>query len=205
MISHPPYSVLADLGSIPDQGLERTLSPTAEERQAIARWLGVESLEHLEANVRVKRRGEDHYSYEARFDAPVVQSCVVTLAPVSSRLEGEFRRDFRVRPKPSSKRRRASDNDAPSVELTGLEDDEAEWLEEPVIDLAAPVLEELTLALDPYPRAPGAAFEAPPEEKTVEDSPFAVLEKLRTAVPAGSPAKKPENGPDPGRQGKKKR
>ena len=172
----PPYSVFLDLGAVPDHGVERTLSPNAEERQVIARWLGVETIESLTATVHVKRRGEDHYAYEARFEAALVQACVVTLEPVPAQLSGEFRRDFRVRARSSAKRRRQTEETPASVELTDLDDDESEWLDQHEIDLAAPVLEELTLALDPYPRAPGAALEVPPEEAPARDNPFASLE-----------------------------
>src|SRR5262249_37897769 len=149
-----------------------------------------ESLESLTATVRLKRRGEDHYIYEARFDADLVQACVVTLAPVPAHLTGEFRRDFRVRPKSQARRRKALESAPPAVELTGSEDDEEDWLDEPLIDVAAPILEELTLALDPYPRAPGAAFETPQEERAAPDSPFAILERLKTGQEsAGTPGK----------------
>jgi uncharacterized metal-binding protein YceD (DUF177 family) len=79
------------------------------------------------------------------------------------------------------------------MELSSLEDDEPELIEGTSIDLAAPVLEELSLALDPYPRAPGVAFESPKQEKAPADSPFAVLESLKTpgaTRATGEPAKK---------------
>jgi uncharacterized metal-binding protein YceD (DUF177 family) len=202
----PPYSAFLDLGAVPEHCFERTLSPSAEERQAIALWLGVEAVESLAATVRLKRLREHHYLYEARFDADLVQACVVTLAPVPAHLTGEFRRDFRVRPKTPAKRRRQAETAPTSVELNAIDDDESEWLDEHEIDLAGPLLEELTLALDPYPRAPGAEFEVPPEETAARDSPFAVLEKLKTdqTRPAGS-SKKATNEPknaQPTRKGK---
>jgi hypothetical protein len=177
----PAYSVLLDLGSVPDHGVERTLAPNAEEQEAIARWLGVEAIDSFSATVRVTRRGEDHYAYEACFEVALVQACVVTLEPVPAHLTGEFRRDFRVRPRASGKKRRQTEETPASVELSGLDDEESDWLDQHELDLAAPVLEELTLVLDPYPRAPGASLKLPPEEAAVGDSPFAVLEKLKTA------------------------
>jgi uncharacterized metal-binding protein YceD (DUF177 family) len=178
--SNSPYSVFLDLGSVPDQGIERTLSPNMEERQAIAAWLRVQVVESLDATVHVKRRSEDHYAYDARFEAKLVQACVVTLEPVPAQLSGEFHRDFRVRPKASAKKRRHVEDSPAAVELSGLDDEESDWLDQHEIDLAAPVLEELTLALDPYPRAPGAEFDVLPEEAAIRDNPFAVLEKLKT-------------------------
>jgi len=50
-------------------------------------------------------------------------------------------------------------------------------LENDSIDLAAYVVEHLSLELDPFPRKPGAVFEPPAEEGSA--SPFAVLRKLK--------------------------
>jgi hypothetical protein len=65
------------------------------------------------------------------------------------------------------------------VELApGAGDDEApEEIESPRYDVAGPVLEEFSLAIDPYPRAPGVAYQPPPDEKP--ESPFAVLRELQ--------------------------
>jgi uncharacterized metal-binding protein YceD (DUF177 family) len=73
--------------------------------------------------------------------------------------------------------------------LSSLEDDEPEVIEGTSIDLVAPVLEEVSLALDPYPRASGVAYESPREEKSPADSPFAVLERLKNP---GAKTAKPE-------------
>ena len=58
-----------------------------------------------------------------------------------------------------------------------------------LVDVVAPVLEELSLMLDPYPRAPGVTFEAPGDDVKERDSPFAVLAKLKVTAP-----KKPKAG-----------
>ena len=46
-------------------------------------------------------------------------------------------------------------------------------------DLAVPVLEELVLAIDPYPRASGVAFEAPQDDADSPVHPFAALKQLK--------------------------
>jgi hypothetical protein len=174
----PPFSVWFDLGGLSDGGAEVTFSPTAAEGEVISHWLGIEGLKDFRATVRLLRTGDNEYAYIASFIADVVQSCVVTLASVPSHLAGEFRRSFRVMPRPIGHRRKGTPPPG-NLELSSLEDDEPELIEGTSIDLAGPVLEELNLALDPYPRAPGAAFEGPKEEKALADSPFAVLERLK--------------------------
>src|SRR5579871_662180 len=176
--SAAPFSIRFDLGGLSDAGAEIALSPTDAERAAISAWLGAEAVNQLKATIRLSRVGDDEYAYGASFVADVVQACVVTLEPVPSHLTGEFRRLFKVTPRSLGGHRRRAPVTAPasSVELSSLEDDEPELLEGTSIDLAAPVLEEVSLALDPYPRAPGVTFEGPKEEKSIADSPFAVLE-----------------------------
>jgi hypothetical protein len=58
-------------------------------------------------------------------------------------------------------------------------EDEPEEIESLHYDLAAPALEEYSLALDPYPRSPGAEFSLGTEPPQETDSPFAVLKGLK--------------------------
>jgi len=195
MIDPPvPFSLLFDLGASPDRGAEIALAPSEAERQAISHWLGTEAVESFKANIQISREGNDRYAYLASFEADVVQACVVTLEPVPAHLSGEFRRSFRVLPRKAARRRKEP---APAeIDLSATDEDEPELLEGPIVDVAAPVLEELSLALDPYPRAPGAAFEAPPAEAIPSESPFAVLEKLKAVPGNRSQSGKPKAEPN---------
>ena len=87
-------------------------------------------------------------------------------------VEEDFERVFIVAPL------RAAQRAAGAVDVT-LEEDEAEMLRGSSVDLAAPVLEELSLMIDPYPRTPGAAFEGGMAAPSAEESPFAVLQALK--------------------------
>jgi len=197
-----PFARPFDLGSVRERTVEIALAPSQAERAAIAHWLGIESVEALKATVRLSRAGADEYAYDGRFEADVVQACVITLEPVPSHISGEIRRRYKVLPRPSTRRRKAVIEPEPAtpavIDLSVAEDDGPELLDHPVIDLAAPLLEELTLSLDPYPKAPGAAFEVPPEPLAPTDNPFAVLEKLKEPAPArrspGRPAVKRQPG-----------
>lgn len=186
MDTKPPFARNYDLATLPEKGAELKLTPSAGERAAIAAWLGVAAVERLTADITLSRRGRDFYAYEAAFAADVVQSCVVTLEPVPAHLTGEFRRSFRVVPQAVSRRQ----EEGPGGEIS-LEGDDTDMLDDASLDLAAPVLEELSLSLDPYPRAPGASFAAPEPEGPVADNPFAVLKALRekAGAPQPSPAK----------------
>jgi uncharacterized metal-binding protein YceD (DUF177 family) len=170
-----PFTHSFDLASLGEAVKTVELKPNASERGAIAAWAGIEALKSLSASVRVRRDGTDTYAYEGTFSADITQSCVVTLAPVKAHIEGAVSRAFRVVPQ-RARRARKPDDEA-EMEIEGSDDD-TEVLPSGVLDLARPILEEFVLAIDPYPRAPGAVFEAPKDEDKREN-PFAALEKLK--------------------------
>lgn len=189
MTTNPPFCVHFDLGTVPEKGTELKLVPSEAERAAIADWLGVIALPSLIASVRLSRRGKDFYGYEASFEADVVQACVVTLEPVPGHLTGSFDRSFRIVSSMASKRM----EEGPGGEISLSDAEDPDVVEGTNIDLAEPVLEELSLVLDPYPRAPGATFEVPGAGEIPADSPFAVLKALKdkggATTPPGAPAK----------------
>lgn len=172
----PPLVVNFDLAGLPEGGTEISLRPKPEERAAIARWCGISGLEAFKASVQLSKLGGGYFAYEANFTADVLQACVVTLEPVRSRIAREFRRVFHI----AEDMRSAKRSIKISSQDLGDAKEEAEDIAGTVLDVAAPVLEELNLAIDPYPRAPGAAFQAPADEKGGADNPFAVLKKLKT-------------------------
>ena len=197
------YVMLFDLGTISERPADVALKPSEAERAAIARWLGIMAVESFAATVRVWRSQTGRYAYAASFEADVVQACVVTLEPVRSRLAGEFSRRLLIVPRQVRQRAQAAE----SHEVLSADDDELEVLSSPFFDLAAPVLEELSLALNPYPRAEGAVFEVRERREPAASSAFAVLETLKRQAQA--PGRRtsenaPPTGPSPaGKSGKK--
>jgi uncharacterized metal-binding protein YceD (DUF177 family) len=169
-----PYSVRFDLGSL-SQAREISLTPPAEIREKIAAWAEISGLQSLTATLRLSRLSDGFYAYDGRLEADVVQPCVVTLEPVASHIDREFARRYRVLPA-----RRGKVQFSAEDAVVDPEDDETETIQSPFIDLAAPVLEEFSLGLDPYPRAPGAVYDGPEEVPEPEEHPFAVLEQLKT-------------------------
>jgi uncharacterized metal-binding protein YceD (DUF177 family) len=174
-----PLVVTFDLARLADAGKEVLLAPTPEERAALARWMGVTRFDSLKGKVRLDKLGGGYFGFEAEVTADVVQPCVVTLEPVRSHIAREFRRNFHVAERA---RKAAPKKRAVIVPSTAVmeSDDEPEELSTSVLDVAAPVLEELSLAIDPYPRRPGAVFQPPAGKDKPAENPFAVLKSLKT-------------------------
>jgi uncharacterized metal-binding protein YceD (DUF177 family) len=157
------------------------VAPTPPEALAIARLLDAQAVRRMRFNGRLARLRGGGWELEAKLGATVVQSCVVTLDPVTTRIDQAVRRAW------------LPEADARAVELVvaPYEDDEVEPLGDRV-DLGLVAVEVLALALPTYPRKPGAIFAsgavAPgalsPEEAEVK--PFAALAALRGKMGKGS-------------------
>lgn len=153
-------------------GLQRLLEPDEAERAAIARWLDMASLEALgaELDLRPSRAG---WTLTGRIRAEGAQTCGVTLQPLPVAVDQRF--EVRL----------VEADQAPSgpIDLS-FDDDGADVIEDGRIDLGHHAVEQLSLALDPFPRAPGAEF-VPPETEA-EISPFAALKALKRDPDSGS-------------------
>jgi uncharacterized metal-binding protein YceD (DUF177 family) len=138
-----------------------------EERAALARRFGLLGLDRLEARVRLSRLAGGLVRLSAELSADVVQECVVSLEPVANRVEDGFTLLYGE-----------ANEDAGEVVLSG----EAELVEPApggVIDIAEAVAQQLSLALDPFPRAADGAVPAPPSEAEGASSPFAELARWK--------------------------
>lgn len=117
-----------------------SLIPDAAELAVLVEALDLVGLRKLRLEGTLRPLGTADWQLKAKLGATVTQSCVVTLDPITTRIETDLLRVFL---------REYQDIDEPDVEMP--EDENAEplgaW-----INLAAIMEEELALALPPYPR-----------------------------------------------------
>ncbi len=146
---------------------ERVMEVSAgeAERRALAERFGLVDLKRLEATVRLSRSGV-FYRIEADWQADVVQTCVVTLEPIENHLSDRL-----------VERYGPTDREATELDLDP-ETEDPEEIEGGAIDVGEAVAQALSLALDPYPRKPGAKLGISGENKG-EEGPFAALSKLK--------------------------
>lgn len=157
--------------------VKRSLVADDAARARIAKALGLDSLGRLEAEVEA-RPWLDGAEISGRWSACVGQLCGVTLDPFDSELSGEIH--LRALPEGSAALGGSGESGG-ELDLDPEADDPPDVLEGDRVDLAAYVVEDLSLAIDPFPRKPGAEFAAP--EDKGELSPFAVLAKLKGGAP----------------------
>jgi uncharacterized metal-binding protein YceD (DUF177 family) len=140
------------------------------ERAAIARRLGLASIDRIEAHVTLIRTG-DAIRAEGRLVAALDQSCVVTGDPVAAHVDEPFAILFM--PEPTT-------NPDEEIEL-GEEDCDVVFHDGAAIDLGSAIADTLALGLDPYPRSAGAdaALKEAGVLSEAEAGPFAALAKLK--------------------------
>jgi uncharacterized metal-binding protein YceD (DUF177 family) len=115
------------------------------ERAGVAKRLGLLGLDRLEAALTLRCDGE-RVRAEGRLRASVAQACVATGEPVPAMIDEKVALLFM--PEPAG---------TPDEELElSAEDLDVIFHDGREIDLSAAVADELSLALDPYPRSAGA-------------------------------------------------
>ncbi|MEX3015770.1 DUF177 domain-containing protein [Gymnodinialimonas hymeniacidonis] len=156
------------------------VEPDADARKALADALELRGLRKVRLVGEVTPEGKADWRLEAKLGATVVQDCVVTLEPVTTRIDAPVLRSYRVDlPEPSGE------------EMEMPEDDTIEPLPAS-LDLMQLLTEALALAVPDYPRAEGvelgeAVFAAPGvAPMTDEDAkPLAGLAALRDQLAKG--------------------
>ncbi|MEJ6388226.1 YceD family protein [Gymnodinialimonas ulvae] len=169
---------LARLGRAAPKAFD--IAPDADARKAMADALGIVGLRKLRLSGEATPEGKADWRLDATLGATVVQECVVTLEPVTTRIDTELTRRYRAQmPEPSGE------------EMEMPEDDTIEPLRAEV-DLMQVLSEALALALPDYPRAEGvelgqAIYAAPGvAPMTDEDArPLAGLAALRDQLAKG--------------------
>jgi uncharacterized metal-binding protein YceD (DUF177 family) len=144
-------------------GLDVTVEATADELPALARRMGVPAVLSLTCTFHLHRDAAHRLVGHGHLHAEAMQTCVVTLEDFRVTVEEQFSVFF-----------------VPSGEETGDDDPAAPdeiIYENGVIDLGEAAAEQLALALDPYPRAPGA--ELPDCAIEPEEHQFAALAALK--------------------------
>ncbi|TAN60395.1 MAG: DUF177 domain-containing protein [Magnetospirillum sp.] len=171
----PEFSRPVPVDQLPAKVSRHTISAEPDECAALARRLGLVEVKALSAKVELEPLARTGFiRVNGRLTARVVQTCVVTLLPLDVVVEDAFQLTF----SPPE----AILDEEDEIELSWDQQDPPDPIIDGCIDIGEVVAEYLALALDPFPRAPDAAFQPPPEEPETEDgrsNPFAVLSSLR--------------------------
>lgn len=183
-----PWRVPVVVAQIPETGLHRDIEADQAVRDAVADVGGLREVRLVQASFDVtpQRGGRFHVAGHVR--ARIGQTCVVTLEELENEIDEPV--DLVFAPPEQIPQMAALVDEAE-------EDDEEvpdppEPIENGMIDLGRVATDALFLAVDPYPRKPGAVFEPVVEAVDPDDHPFAALKALQ-AKPKKSGGRKPKS------------
>lgn len=150
-----------------------TLEPDAAACIHIAKALGIDVVRKTRFKGELRPLAKRDWRLEARLEATVIQPCIATLAPVTTRIQEDVTRNY------------LADMPEPAAEETEMPDDDTAEPLPAIVDLGVVMTEALALALPLYPRADSAAdagtLAAPPGTAPLTDEalrPFAGLADL---------------------------
>lgn len=149
----PEFSRLIPVDRLRRGPVSERIEANEGERRALAARFELEAIGRLVADVRLEPLPDDMVRVSGVLDAEVVQTCVVSLESVPATVSERFSAQF-APPEMIAE----EDGDIDFEALLEDEDDLPEPIVNHRIDIGELVAQHLSLALDPYPRAPDAAF-----------------------------------------------
>ena len=167
-------SHIIELGELPTEAVRYAIAPSPEQREVLRKRLDLIDLSSLSAEVELTICGPKRVRADVIIKANVVQSCVVTLEPVSATVEERASQEFAYE---------AANTDTVTHDEGDVwvdPEEEPEFLIDDRLDLGELVAQHLSLALDPYPRKPGATFDGYRTDDGSTDTTFAALGNLTT-------------------------
>src|SRR5579862_1243799 len=156
---HRPFAV----DRVGSSGIDVTIQAGPDELAALTRRMGLPAMLSLTCTFHLHHDVAHRLAGHGHLHAEVMQTCVVSLEDFPAIVEEHFTVFF----VPPGEETEDEDPAAP---------DEISY-ENGVIDLGEAAAEQLALALDPYPRAPGA--ELPDSANDPEENQFTVLGALK--------------------------
>ncbi len=157
------FSKVAVISGLPSEGRVFDLSPDEAQRAAIARRLDIPAVNALRGRIELKP-SQGGIVLTGRVEADLVRVCVVTLEHTNEAIAEAFELRFA----------RSVGRDETDAELV-IDENTPEPLEGDEIDIGEVLVQQLALAMNPYPRREGAVVDKAEFGQALETSPFAVL------------------------------
>lgn len=187
------WSHFVDVSPLDAKPLEISIEAPPESCPAICNRLNLHSIESLRAKIILKRNDVNRYVFiSGEIDADLHQRCVVTTEPVTEHVSDTFEAWYAEANQAVSfakaKRERMSVKERDEQPVLEEEEDPEEIIDGK-IDVGELIIQNLSLALNPYPRLEGVEFEG--QQKGLDDAPdgtydnpFAALKNWKHREPS---------------------
>ena len=171
-----PVSFKAFVTRLPQKGLPVVIDADARQREALAAAHGLLSVERFHAELLVTPWKRHGVKVSGRVAADITQECVVTLDPMTTRIEEEVEGLFLPA---DSKLGRLGFEAGGEIHIEAEGPDSPETFTGDTIDVGALAEEFFGLGIDPYPRKPGAGAASKGDGESSSQPEGALQEKLR--------------------------
>jgi uncharacterized metal-binding protein YceD (DUF177 family) len=166
------WSHVIEVAALPSEGRSVELVADEATRKRLAEAAHVNAVRSLTVKLEVRPVASDGVAVTGRIEGKVLQTCVVSLEEFENPVAEDIAVDFAAEPE-QGEEGESEEEDLPDSIVDGK------------IDLGALATEFLILAIDPYPRKPGVAFEAPvvdEAEPEAKPNPFEQLSALKDRI-----------------------
>ncbi|WP_027143590.1 DUF177 domain-containing protein [Mesorhizobium sp. WSM3626] len=171
-----PVSFFANVARLPQKGLPVVIEADPAQRAALAEAHGLLSVEAYRAELLVTLWKRNGVKVSGRVEADITQACIVTLDPVQAHIDEPV--EALLLPEDSKLGRQGFES-AGEILLDADGPDSPETFSGDTIDVGALAEQFFGLAIDPYPRKPGASLGAGDDTGSAENE---FQQKLRSLL-----------------------
>ncbi|RUW17620.1 MULTISPECIES: DUF177 domain-containing protein [unclassified Mesorhizobium] len=171
-----PISFVANVARLPQKGLPVLIEADERQRAALAAEYDLLSVERYRAELLVASWKRNGVKVSGRVEADITQACIVTLDPVAAHIDEPVEALFLPE---QSKLGREGFEGGGEIVLDADGPDSPETFSGDTIDVGALAEQFFGLAIDPYPRKPGASLDTAGDDPS-EESEF--QKKLRSLL-----------------------
>ena len=175
--SQSPISFAVNVARLPQKGIWVKFEADSAQRGELAGDHGLLSVDKLQAEFMVTPWRRNGVKVAGRVSADIVQSCVVTLDPLAVHIDEAVEGLFLPE---GSKLGRQGFGQAGEILIDADGPDSPETFSGDSVDVGALAEQFFALAIDPYPRKPGAQLAASGEEAEPAEHEF--QQKLRSLL-----------------------
>lgn len=166
--------------SLPPKGVRIKIDADEKERQKLKQNHGLIGVDSFRADLHIspwKKRG---VRVKGKYQAEIVQACVVTLEPLHQHIEEEIETVFIPEDSKLAKYNEGEDTGEVFIDAEGP--DTPEVFHGDTIDVGALLEEFFELSINPYPRKAGVDgnYIEDVEKEEKQPSPFAILKGLKS-------------------------
>lgn len=195
--STDPWRAPVVVAQIPETGLAVEIDASPAQRKVMAEVAGLRDIASAHASFELTHEHGGRVHVAGRLQARVGQTCVVTLDPIENDIDEPIDLVF----VPPEQVKQLSDLVDEAEDSDADVPEPPEPIEDGVIDLGRLATDVLFLAIDPYPRKPGAVFEPRVAAPDPEEHPFAALKALQRPGADESDSRKPQEAKPEGKKG----